>query len=138
MMRPFALVAALTLFVFATAPAALAEGERALGSDAVLLTGNDLAVALTGVTAEGWSFDGENWFYFTEYYAPDGSIVGSGGPDEGSDAWDWEGHWRAESEQACYEYPALDKTACRQIYVENGVYKNVAGGEVKAYWQPTE
>jgi len=51
MMRPFALVAALTLFVFATAPAALAEGERELGSDAVLLTGNDLAVALTGVTA---------------------------------------------------------------------------------------
>lgn len=117
---------------------ASAEGERELGPDAVLLTGNDLAVALTGVTAEGWSFDGENWFYFSEYYAPDGSIVGSGGPDEGSDAWSWEGHWRAESEQACYEYPALDKEACRQIYVENGVYKNVTDGEVRAYWEPIE
>jgi hypothetical protein len=115
---------------------ASADGERELGSDAVLLTGNDLAVALTGVTAEGWSFDGENWFYFQEYYAPDGSIVGNGGPDEGSDAWNWEGSWRAEAEQACYVYPALDKEACRQIYVENGVYKNVTDGNVRAYWQP--
>ena len=138
MMRRILFVLALGAYAFSTTPAARADGERALGPDAVLLTGNDLAVALTGVTAEGWSFDGEGWFYFTEYYAPDGSIVGSGGPDEGSDAWDWEGHWRTESEQACYEYPALDKEACRQIYVENGVYKNVTDGEVRAYWQPTE
>ena len=138
MIRLFLVAVTLAAALIATAPAALAEGERELGPDAVLLTGDDLAVAVTGVTAEGWSFDGETWFYFSEYYAPDGSIVGSGGPDEGSDAWAWEGHWRAESEQACYEYPALDKEACRQIYVENGVYKNVTDGEVRAYWQPTE
>lgn len=132
----FALVFSSAVSLFGV-PAS-ADGERELGSDAVLLTGNDLVFALTSVTAEGWSFDGENWFYFTEYYAPDGSIVGGGGPDEGSDAWSWEGSWRAEADQACFEYAALDKQACRQIYVEDGVYKNVADGEVKAYWEPIQ
>jgi hypothetical protein len=115
---------------------AAANGERELGPDAILLTGDDLAAALNDVKAEGWSFDGTTWFYFVEHYKPDGSIVGSGGPDEGSDAWQWTGTWRAEAEQACFEYPELGSGACRQIYIENEVYKNVADGEVRAHWQP--
>jgi hypothetical protein len=133
--------ALLFAFVFASTVSLLglpasADGERELGPDAVLLTGDDLAAALTGVKAEGWSFDGNTWFYFTEHYMPDGSIVGSGGPDEGSDAWEWSGNWRAEAERACFEYPDLGSGACRQIYVEDGVYKNVADGTVRAHWMP--
>jgi hypothetical protein len=138
MHKPVLFAAAILVAAFVSADFARAEGERELGSDAVLLTGAELAAALTGVKAEGWSYDGNNWFYFIEHYMPDGSIVGSGGPDEGSDKWQWTGNWRAEAEQACFEYPDLGSGACRQIYVENGVYKNVDEGEVRAHWQPME
>lgn len=138
MMKQIVIGAAMLLSLTVAGAPAMADGEKELGPDAVLLTGDDLAAALTNVKAEGWAFDGSDWFYFTEHYMPDGSIVGVGGPAEGSSKWQWSANWRTEAEQACFDYPDLGSGACRAIYLENGVYKNVDGGDVRAHWQPMQ
>ncbi|MEX0809628.1 MAG: hypothetical protein WD044_12955 [Dongiaceae bacterium] len=86
--------AAMLLAMAAAGAPALADGEKELGPDAILLTGDDLATALTDVKVQGWAFDGSDWFYFTEHYMADGNIVGVGGPVEGSSKWQWSGNWR--------------------------------------------
>lgn len=94
-----------------------------LPSEARSLSGQEIAELYSGMVHEGRTYNVDTWETYTETYAVDGTLAGTGGPLDNPQRRTWRGSWKVEGDQICFNYG--QDFACEDVFVLDGSYVTI-------------